>query len=86
MVSLLVSASMLAVLDGGALAGIQRGPPAVIGLVPPPVEAAGCYYYKGRQYCGRYCYTEVNGKRYCQRFERDAYPQGELEEHVPGLK
>jgi hypothetical protein len=41
----------------------------------PPAEARGCYYYRGRRYCGAYCYWEVNGKRYCQRRERDAYSQ-----------
>ncbi len=41
----------------------------------PPPEARGCYYYRGRRYCGAYCYWEVNGKRYCQRRERDAYSQ-----------
>ena len=41
-------------------------------------EASGCYYSRGERYCGRYCYIEINGKRYCQPRERDAYPQGEI--------
>ena len=41
-----------------------------------PGEAVGCYWERGRQYCGRYCYWEVNGRRYCQRRERLAVPQG----------
>lgn len=41
----------------------------------PPTEGRGCYFYRGRQICGRYCYWEVNGKRYCRQRERDAYSQ-----------
>ena len=41
-----------------------------------PGEAVGCYWERGRQFCGHYCYWEVNGRRYCQRRERLAVPQG----------
>jgi hypothetical protein len=41
-------------------------------------EANGCYFSRGEMFCGRYCYIEINGKRYCQLRERDAYPQGEV--------
>ncbi|HEX2840996.1 hypothetical protein [Hyphomicrobium sp.] len=40
-----------------------------------PLEARGCYYRRGREYCGRYCYIEINGRRYCQERARDAVPQ-----------
>ena len=39
-------------------------------------ERRGCYWIMQHQYCGRYCYTEVDGKRYCRERERLAYPQG----------
>ena len=39
------------------------------------LEARGCYWYRQRQTCGRYCYVEVNGKRYCQERQHDAHPQ-----------
>ena len=81
-----IGAAVLAVSIQGAAAGPRRGPPALIGQAPPPLEAAGCYYYRERQYCGRYCYMEVNGRRYCQRFERDAHPQAGFEVPEPGLK
>lgn len=55
----------------------RAGPPGAIGPLPP-LDQAGCYYYRGREYCGRYCYYEVNGKRYCNRFERHARPQVDL--------
>lgn len=42
----------------------------------PAGEAVGCYWERGRQYCGHYCYWEVNGRRYCQRREHRATPQG----------
>lgn len=41
----------------------------------PPTEARGCYFERGREFCGSYCYWEVNGKRYCQRRLRDAHSQ-----------
>jgi hypothetical protein len=41
-------------------------------------EASGCYFSRGEMFCGRYCYIEINGKRYCQQRERNAYPQGEV--------
>ena len=41
-----------------------------------PGEAVGCYWERGRQFCGHYCYWEVNGRRYCQRREEIAVPQG----------
>ena len=44
-----------------------------------PGEARGCYYHRDERFCARYCYWEVNGRRYCQVRERDAYPQAELE-------
>jgi hypothetical protein len=44
----------------------------------PGPEASGCYFSRGQMYCGRYCYVEINGKRYCQPRARDAYPQGEI--------
>ena len=50
-----------------------------------PGEARGCYYHRGERYCARYCYWEINGRRYCQVRERDAYPQAglEVDEAVP---
>ena len=41
-----------------------------------PGEAVGCYWDRGHQFCGHYCYWEVNGRRYCQRREEIALPQG----------
>ncbi|MGL4396766.1 MAG: hypothetical protein ACRCS9_09525 [Hyphomicrobium sp.] len=41
-----------------------------------PGEAVGCYWERGRQHCGSYCYWEVNGRRYCQKRDFNAQPQG----------
>ena len=82
---LCILACGLAAITAGTAAAQRRGPPGFIGPVPP-LEAAGCYFYRGRQYCGRYCYIEVNGRRYCQRFERDAHPQADVPIPEPGLK
>lgn len=59
---------------GPVLAGEPQ--PYVVG--DPGPEAAGCYFSRGHMYCGRYCYWEINGRRYCQRRARDAYPQGDV--------
>lgn len=56
----------------------RRAAPYALELPPP--EKRGCYYYRNREYCGSYCYWEVNGKRYCQRRERDAHSQVPLPE------
>lgn len=74
---------VLVVLGTGlSAAGPRRGP---VRYVEPliPLEAGGCYYYRGRQWCGRYCYTEINGKRYCQRWKRDAHPQAAFDAILP---
>ncbi|MEQ1718052.1 MAG: hypothetical protein ABL907_19095 [Hyphomicrobium sp.] len=42
----------------------------------PSGEAVGCYWERGRQHCGKFCYWEVNGRRYCQQREERATPQG----------
>lgn len=42
---------------------------------PSVTTAHGCYFFRGRRHCSRYCYWEMNGHRYCQRHPRDAYPQ-----------
>jgi hypothetical protein len=45
----------------------------------PPVEGRGCYFERGVEYCGSYCYVEINGKRYCQQRLRDAHSQAPIE-------
>jgi hypothetical protein len=30
------------------------------------VHGVGCYWYRGRHYCNRYCYREVDGYTFCQ--------------------
>lgn len=38
-------------------------------------EGRGCYWFRQRLYCSRYCYVEIDGRRYCQERARWAYPQ-----------
>lgn len=38
-------------------------------------EGRGCYWMRQRLYCARYCYVEVDGRRYCRERARWAYPQ-----------
>lgn len=52
----------------------------------PVVYAQGCYWRRGERYCSRYCYIEVNGKRYCSQRQREAVPQAACEApEVPEL-
>lgn len=60
---------------------LRRGAPGFVQM--PPLEALGCYFHRGRRHCGRYCYWEVNGMRYCQERERDAFPQA-YDDYVGG--
>ena len=39
------------------------------------VHGVGCYWHRGRHYCNRYCYREVDGYTFCQRRLRDAGSQ-----------
>lgn len=50
-----------------------------------PLEAKGCYFHRGHRYCGRYCYWEADGRRYCRERFDEAYPQGGyyLYDHMP---
>lgn len=43
------------------------------------LSAEGCYWNRGRRYCSRYCYIEVNGRRYCNPRESEAVPQAGCE-------
>ncbi len=45
-------------------------------------EGRGCYWMRQRLYCSRYCYVEVDGRRYCRERSRWAYPQAPYYEDV----
>jgi hypothetical protein len=40
------------------------------------LDARGCYWYRQQRFCARYCYIEVDGRRFCVEDEREAVPQG----------
>ena len=72
---------ILVVMMAGVGPGEARDRRAVVPLAGPldsadEVSAAkGCYWYRQKQYCGRYCYIEGNGIRYCREREPEAFPQ-----------
>ncbi len=45
-------------------------------------EARGCYWYRGRRSCSRYCYVEVDGRRFCRERHREAYPQAPFDDTI----
>jgi hypothetical protein len=42
------------------------------------VHGVGCYWHRGRHYCNRYCYREVDGYTFCQHRLRAAGSQAPL--------
>ena len=38
-------------------------------------QGVGCYWYRGRLNCSRYCYWEIDGSRFCTRRLREAHSQ-----------
>lgn len=38
-------------------------------------EGRGCYWARGAMTCSRFCYLEVDGRRYCQPRSDRAFPQ-----------
>jgi len=56
------------------MAGDGYGPPSYGWLAQEP-EGRGCYWVRQRQYCARYCYIEVDGRRFCTEHARDAHSQ-----------
>ena len=78
----LIAALALAGFASQTIAGTRRERPVLVD--PMPLQADGCYYYRERRYCGRYCYYEVNGRRYCQPREREASPQAGYEYDLTG--
>ncbi len=72
---------VLGVFSPAAFAGsrYQYGPDGL-----PLPEARGCYFDRGHMYCGRYCYWEVNGSRYCHTRAWRAHSQaGAYAEPLP---
>lgn len=72
--------ALLSLLALGALGPVvavaQAGGDGVEFIAPLPLtEGRGCYYDRGEEYCGAYCYWEINGKRYCTQRLRHAHSQ-----------
>jgi hypothetical protein len=78
-------APVLAILAGPQAAFSGPRAESFVEVPVVPIEARGCYYRRGREYCGRFCYVEINGRRYCQERRRDAVPQASFYEIWPPL-
>lgn len=66
--------------QGSAASARERERLPVIVAVPTAGEGVGCYWDRGRQYCSRYCYVEIDGRRYCRERARDAHSQAPADE------
>ena len=71
----LLSTLAVMAIAGPVSADSYRRVQTVVALPSYP-EGVGCYWYQGDEFCSRYCYWEVNGRRYCTSRLRNAYPQG----------
>lgn len=69
---------VMSIATGVSAEEIRRLPSRV--AVLPETEKVGCYWYRQREFCTRYCYWEVNGKRYCREREREAFSQAPVAE------
>ncbi|PPD28022.1 MAG: hypothetical protein CTY20_11785 [Hyphomicrobium sp.] len=38
-------------------------------------EGRGCYWSRGTMTCSRFCYLEIDGRRYCTERSEQAFPQ-----------
>lgn len=45
-------------------------------------EGVGCYWERGRYFCSRYCYIEVDGYRYCREHKSHAHSQAPYDERM----
>jgi hypothetical protein len=62
----------------------ERRTPSVVWFYEPPLEGRGCYWYHQHQFCGRYCYTDLDGRRYCREDAREAVPQAPVIDTTTG--
>ena len=69
---------IIGALSSDAVAGESRRRDQQLPIIieaPSEPEKIGCYWERGREFCSRYCYIEVNNRRYCREREREAYSQ-----------
>ena len=71
--AVLALASVTLALGSPAEAGRRRPPPGPDDTFV--AEGRGCYWHRGAMTCSRFCYIEVDGRRYCGTRSGQAYPQ-----------
>ena len=59
--------------------GDSRRPTLENAVVPISSNGRGCYWFRAHHFCTRYCYYEVDGRRFCVERERDAHSQAPLD-------
>ncbi len=81
-----IGLSVVLLLAGHTLADARgQRQPVAVPAAEETLGGMGCYWYRQRQYCGRYCYVEENGRRYCREREREAVPQSPPREAIIDL-
>jgi hypothetical protein len=87
--------ALLAALGSGtgsdAAVSAPRGTERVPGLHLDEIApmGQGCYWMRQRLYCSRYCYIEIDGRRYCREREYLGFPQAPdelVEPRLPRMK
>lgn len=74
----LIAISLAATSNATVARGLSAMPRVV--AVPDAPEGIGCYFERGRTFCSRYCYIEVDGHRFCRERPREARSQAPVEE------
>ena len=75
---LVLMAIFLATTGSETLARRLTPIPRVVEVMDAP-EGIGCYFERGRTFCSRYCYIEVDGHRFCRERPREARSQAPVE-------
>lgn len=60
-------AATVALLGFGWLEQSARAQPSYLPQRAGEVRGVGCYWYRQRRYCNRFCWVEVDGYRFCHR-------------------
>ena len=76
---LILSVTLLSITHSTTMARRLAPAPRVVEVSDAP-EGIGCYFERGRTFCSRYCYIEVDGHRFCRERPREARSQAPVEE------
>ena len=81
--ALILLATLASMQEASAYTTRRAAAMPLVRAVPEGPEGVGCYWERGRQFCSRYCYIEVDGRRFCRHRAREAHSQAPRDDFVP---